>query len=46
MLTLTGYLFVPTRKGIQYSVAYEYPTLLSLSFFALSGGGCGGCGYT
>ena len=36
MFTLTGYLLVPTRKGIQYSVAYEYPhPPLSLSPFLL-----------
>ena len=39
MFTLTGYLFVPTRKGIRYSVAYEYPhPTLSLSPFLLCHG--------
>ena len=42
MLKLTGYFFVPTRKGIQYSVAYEYPTLLSLSFLLCQGEGAEG----
>ena len=33
MFTLTGYLFVPTRKVIQYSVAFVYPhPTLSLYF--------------
>ena len=38
MFTLTGYLFVPTRKGIQYSEAFVYPhPTLSLSIFLVEG---------
>ena len=38
MFTLTRYLFVPIRKGIQYSVAFVYPhPTLSLSIFLVEG---------